>query len=162
MFFFFLLFKIVFCLWSIGFVIRYFRDYMDPEYEKCVLRMIKQYIEVVNGVVFPLVTRFASHRKVRHQLNQLMSKKESPVNEDMLLYFDTHPLLISTAKIKTVLCKSIAQKEIDFNLLLFALFMADELFEHQSFHNESEKRNELMFAAFPYIRNLSEHIEALY
>jgi len=100
-------------------------------------------------------------------MNLLLSKALT-TDEAALAHFDAHPLTVSNPSVIKVLQNSICggPQKIDFNLLVFGLLMSEELFlsgiqeTHQA--HLQEKCRELMFACFPYAKNMNGCMLALY
>lgn len=134
----------------------------DDHNNQCLIRMIESFISVLDEISDVPNMKFLTKKKIRKTLNMLLSNSAEPLNEDALDYFDVHPLIISKKKIQTILEKCISEgpNKINYNTLMYALFMSEELqFDHAQ---EDRARRELIFACLPCARQLNENILALY
>lgn len=134
----------------------------EDKNNEILIKMIEHYISVLDEVSDITTIVFLTRKGTRDTVKMFLTEFYPVENEHPLQHFDTNPLVISRKKIQTVLQKSICQgpTKINFNTLVYGLLMSEEL----EFDNgeEDRARRELMFATFPYAKQMNENILALY
>jgi hypothetical protein len=137
---------------------------MDEKNSEALVKMVNVYIGMLDRFVDPPKVVFLRNPKIRRSMNQQLAQDIEPIDEKNLQYFDEHPLILSKNQVQLVLKSSMDTElqAINFNLLLFGLFMAEELNQNVNDLEEIHRRNELVFAILPYAKELKSNILNLY
>ncbi len=133
---------------------------MDASNLAILTRMINSYIEILDNMSTQNEVFFLSNGENRKALNILLTENVNPSDEKSLAQFDVNPILLSRVKVQTILQRAVIL--VNFDICLFGLLMADELFSESGHQEEDRRRRELIIAIFPLAKNLNGNILALY